>query len=157
MAGFVRPITRALSWALPVLLIGATTAGAQALLLFGTWKLNPSRSALADPPPKSMTLYFSPLGADAVSGGEDTTYPDGSQTTTRYSLKTDGRDVPITGSAVLLMKADTISMRRLGSSTFVWTYKKNGAAVMVLRGVLSADGHTLTMTAPDNQVLVYEK
>ena len=48
-------------------------------------------------------------------------------------------------------------MSRLGPSTFVWAYKKGGVPVLSLRGGLSANGRTLTMTAPDNQVLVYEK
>ena len=136
---------------------GARHASAQALPLFGTWKLNALRSTLAGPPPQEILLLFVPIGADTVTGGEDTTYPDGSKTTTRYTLKVDGRDVPISGSESILAKADTISLARLDSSTFVWIYKRNGLLVLTLRGVLSANGRTLTTMSPDGQALVYEK
>ena len=76
---------------------------------------------------------------------------------TRYTLRPDGRDVPISGSPVIIMRADTISTSRLGPSTFVWSDNKGGVPVLSLRGMLAANGRTLTMTAPDNQVLVYEK
>lgn len=149
----------ALIWAVIIVVAGASRAGAQALPLFGVWKLSPAKSTIAGPAPLDTTLIFAPLGANEVTGGEDTIYLDGSKTMTRYTTKVDGQDVPISASPVLLTHADSIAMTRLGPSLFSWTYKKSGIAVLVLRGVISPNGRTLTMTAsaPATEVLVYEK
>ena len=129
----------------------------QALLLFGSWKLNPSKSSLGGPPPREQGVTFERSGADGIFAIEDTVYADGTRTTIRYTAKVDGKDYPIIGSREIIDRADTVSLTRVNATTMTWTYRKNGKTVLSVPGVLSPDGRTLTMNASENRVLVYDK
>ena len=129
----------------------------QGLLLFGSWKLNPSKSNLGGPPPREQGVTFERSGADSIFAIEDTVYADGTRTTIRYTAKVDGKDYSIIGSREIIDRADTISLARVSATTITWTYKKNGKVVLSVPGVLSLDGKTLTMRASESRVLVYEK
>jgi len=129
----------------------------QTLQLFGKWKLNVSQSTLGGPPPISQTVTFWPAGPDVMTGTEETIYADGTRTTIAYTAKADGRDYPISGSAEILARVDTISMSRVDALTIEWNYKKGGMVVLQLPGSLATDGRTLTMRGAGNRVLIYEK
>jgi hypothetical protein len=141
-----------------VVLFGGGTARAQALQLIGTWTLNTAKSTLAGPAPQKQTVTFRTAGIDVLRGAEETVYADGGHTAITYTAKMDGLDYPIIGSADILARTDTISLKRVSAQTVVWTYKKGPAVVLLLPGTLSSDGHELTMTAAGGQVvLVYER
>jgi hypothetical protein len=149
---------RRLASALALFAVGfAGTVEAQTFSLLGTWTLNPSKSNLAGPPPKTQTVTFQPYGPDGVTGIEDTIDAAGTRTTIRYTARLDGRDYPISGPREILARVDAVSMTRTTAATIVWSYKKNGLVALTLSGSLSADGKALTMTASGNRVLVYEK
>ena len=135
----------------------AVNAAGQTLLLFGSWKLNPSKSLLGGPPPREQGVTFEPSGADGIFAIEDTVYADGTRTTIRYTAKVDGKDYAIVGSREIIDRADTVSLVRVNATTIRWTYKKNGKLVLAVPGVLSPDGRSLTMQASESRVLVYEK
>lgn len=135
---------------------GGIAAG-QTRQLLGTWVLNGSKSVMAGPLPSRQVVTFQPSGPTGVAGTEDTAYADGTRTTVTYVAAIDGRDYPVSGPAALLAQIDTVSLTRVDGSRITWTYKKGGVLVLTLPGSLSRDGRTLTMIAPDKQVLVYEK
>jgi hypothetical protein len=134
----------------------AANAAGQTLLLFGVWKLNASKSN-GGSPTREQGVTFEPAGSDGIFAIEDTVYADGTRTTIRYTEKVDGKDYPIVGSREIVDRADTVSLTRVNVTTLTWTYKKNGKVVLSVPGVLSPDGKTLTMTATDKRVLVYER
>ena len=73
----------------------------------------------------------------------------------------DGKDVPLSGSAI----ADMISLSRVDARTIDRTDKKAGKVVQTLRRTVSADGKTLTVVTkgtnaqgqPINNTAVYDK
>ena len=86
---------------------------------------------------------------------------DGTRTTTQYTANFDGKDSPLTGSAI----ADTVSLKRSNARTTVRTDKKGGTVVQTLRRVVSKDGKTMTVTTKGtnaqgqavNNVALFEK
>ena len=78
-------------------------------------------------------------------------------TTTKY----DGKDVPLSGSAI----ADTVALTRIDALTIERIDKKAGKVVQTIRRTISADGKTLTVVTkgtnaqgkPVNNTAVYEK
>ena len=127
----------------------------------GTWKLNVAKSKYSPgPAPRSMTLKVEPS-----SQGEKVTAEfvnaDGTRTASVYTAKFDGKDYPLTGSAV----ADTVSLKRIDARTTDRTDKKGGKVVQTLKRVVSEDGKTMTVTVKGmtaqgqavNNVVVFDK
>ena len=113
------------------------------------------------PPPQSQTLKV-----DAVGKGEkvtsETVTADGKKVTVTYTANFDGKDYPLTGSA---LGADKVSLKRIDARTTERIDKKDGKPVVTIRRVVSADGKTMTATSkgtnaegkPTNNVAVFEK
>ena len=128
----------------------------------GTWKLNVAKSKYdPGPAPQSQTLKV-----DAVGKGEkitsETVTADGKKVTVTYTANFDGKDYPLTGSA---LGADKVSLKRIDARTTERIDKKDGKPVVTIRRVVSADGKTMTATSkgtnaegkPVNNVVVFEK
>jgi len=124
----------------------------------GTWKLNVAKSKYdPGPAPQSQTLKV-----DAVGKGEKTVTADGKKVTVTYTANFDGKDYPLTGSA---LGADKVSLKRIDARTTERIDKKDGKPVVTIRRVVSADGKTMTATSkgtnaegkPTNNVAVFEK
>ena len=128
----------------------------------GTWKLNVAKSKYnPGPAPQSQTLTIEPVGkgekvtSEAVSA-------DGKRTTTTYTANFDGKDYPLTGSA---LGADKVSLKRIDARTTERFDKKDGKVIVTIKRVVSADGKTMTATVkgtnaegkPTNNVAVFEK
>jgi len=128
----------------------------------GTWKLNVAKSKYdPGPPPQSQTLKVDAVGKDETVTSETVT-ADGKKVTVTYTANFDGKDYPLTGSAV---GADKVSLKRIDARTTERIDKKDGKPVVTIRRVVSADGKTMTATSkgtnaegkPTNNVAVFEK
>ena len=159
-------IRRAVSLAVSVLVIVAADVAqlsAQAKdPRIGTWKLNVAKSTYdPGPPPQSQTLKVEPAGKGEKVTSESVT-ADGKKLTVTYTANFDGKDYPLTGSA---LGADKVSLKRIDARTTERVDKKDGKAVVTIKRVVSADGKTMTATAkgtnaegkPMNNVAVFEK
>ncbi len=91
--------------------------------------------------PKSVTLKFAatPDGFAFTSDGVDA---EGKPTHTEFSSKFDGKEVPYKGNP----NADTASPRKIDDNSYEGTWRKDGKITITLRGVVSKDGKTLTIT-----------
>ena len=127
----------------------------------GTWKLNLAKSKYKPgPPPKSLVVTFEPAGK-GVKTTSDFVNAEGQKTTAVYTANYDGKDYPITGSAI----ADTVALKKLGGGKIERVDKKGGKRVQTFVRSVSADGKTMTIThkgsnakgEPFDNVLVLEK
>jgi hypothetical protein len=127
----------------------------------GTWKLNLAKSKYSPgPAPQGLTLKVEPSGQGEKVTAEFVN-ADATRTTTRYTANFDGKDHPLTGSAI----ADTVSLKRVDARTTDRTDKKGGKVVQTLRRVVSKDGKTMTVTTKGtnaqgqavNNVVVFDK
>ena len=108
----------------------------------GTWKLNVAKSTFdPGPGPKSQTVKFEAT-ADGIRLVTQGVSAEGKTTGGTYTSKSNGKDVPWTGNP----NADTASPRRVDANTYENVWKKGGKATITSRGVVSADGKTLTVT-----------
>lgn len=108
----------------------------------GTWKLDAAKSKFSPGPgPKAQTLKFesSPEGIRLASEG---VAADGKATQAGYTSKFDGNDVPFAGNA----NADTAQPKKLDDNSYQNIWKKAGKVTITTKGVVSADGKTLTIT-----------
>jgi len=108
----------------------------------GTWKLDTAKSKFSPGPgPKGQTLKFehSPGGIKLAS---EAVAADGKATQGGYTSKFDGTDVPFAGNP----NADTAQPRKLDDNSYQNTWKKAGKVTITTKGVVSADGKTLTIT-----------
>src|SRR5438309_1388959 len=104
----------------------------------GTWKLNGAKSKFSPgPAPQSLTVKVEPSGQGEKVTAEFVN-ADGTRTTTAYTANFDGKDRPLTGSAV----ADTVSLKRIDARTTDRTDKKGGKVVQTLKRVVSENGKT---------------
>ena len=127
----------------------------------GTWKLSLAKSKYKPgPPPQSLVVKFEPAGK-GVKTSSDFVNAEGQKTTAVYTAYYDGKDYPITGSAV----ADTVALKKLGGGKIQRVDKKGGKLVQTFVRSVSADGKTMTIThkgtnakgEPFDNVLVLEK
>ena len=127
----------------------------------GTWKLNVAKSKYSPgPAPQSLTLKVEPSGQGEKVTAEFVN-ADGTRTTSQYTANFDGKDRPLTGSAV----ADTVSLKRIDARTTDRTDKKGGKVVQTLKRVVSQNGKTMTVTVKGtnaqgqavNNVVVFDK
>jgi len=87
---------------------------------------------------------------------------DGTEINSGYTVKFDGKDVPVNGNAPY----DTISIRQVSANIFTDTRKKTGGPYQATgRTVISKDGKTMTTTTkgtggdgkPFTSTFVFEK
>lgn len=110
----------------------------------GTWKRDIAKSKVTPPvtnPIKSLTIVY-----QAIDGGVKVTATgerqDGTAINTSYSVKYDGKPVPVTGAAW-----DTTSMKQVDANTITFENKKTGGKYHVTgKWVISKDGKTMTTT-----------
>jgi hypothetical protein len=140
----------------------AIAVGAQSLPLAGTWRASIAKSKYdPGPPPKVPgTLTW-----ERVAGGwrftTDGVDAQGQKTHTETMEKDDGSEVPVKGAA----SPTTRVFRRIDDRTYEDSDKVNGKPTVTRRGVISADGKTMTVTVTGtnaqgqkvSNVLVYEK
>ena len=162
----MRVRTRAVSYALAGILVAvafSSTAFAQMPKgMAGTWKLNAAKSTYSPgPPPKSMTIVYTPAAGDTLTIAVDVVPATGAPQKWEMTAAYDGKEHPVTGNP----DADSISMKRVNDTTGESTFKKGGKVMAVNTRVLSADGKTLTITSkgttsdgkPRHDVAVYDK
>ena len=106
----------------------------------GSWKLNAAKSKFDPGPPfRSFTLTFTPDGVrhlELVRG-------DGQSF--KASLPwSDGNEVPVTIAQGETQNVTAVS--KIRGKTFEDTWRENGKVIEQVRGVVSADGKTLTVT-----------
>jgi hypothetical protein len=127
-----------------VLAIGGTAVAAAADAtdaVIGVWKLNLAKSTFnPGPAPKSQTRAYK-----ATADGIDMTYTgvaaDDSAVNGKSTLKYDGKDYPISGSADF----DTLSLQRIDGNTIESTQKKAGKVTGKTIRTVSSDGKVLTL------------
>ncbi|HEU4935603.1 MAG TPA: hypothetical protein VFT39_04050 [Vicinamibacterales bacterium] len=128
----------------------ATALAAQSVdPLYGTWTLNHAKSKYTPgPPPPSQTRTFEPSG-DGVRVTVQGTARDGSPMKYTFTAKFDGKDYPITGTAVSA-GAEAIALRRIDARTIEWTYKRSGQSISrgeTTRCTISPNGKTLSCSS----------
>lgn len=128
----------------------ATALAAQSVdPLYGTWTLNHAKSKYTPgPPPPSQTRTFEPSG-DGVQVTVQGIARDGSPMKYTFTAKFDGKDYPITGTAVSA-GAEAIALRRIDERTIEWTYKRSGQSISrgeTTRCTISPDGKTLSCSS----------
>jgi len=147
----MKPKTILLWINLAVALVFAGTLLAQAQeSLFGTWKMNASKSKyVPGPVPKSNIATW-----EAFQGGVrltvDTLTAKGETVHYECSGKFDGKDNPVTGNNP---DGDSIAYSKIDARTYELVNKKGGKTTLTARIVVAADGKTriTTQTGKDAQ------
>jgi hypothetical protein len=129
---------------------------------FGTWKLNVAKSTYSPgPASKSQIAKVEPWGEDGVKYSSDLVGADGKPAHMEFQAKFDGKDYPFTGNP----DADVIALKRIDGNTIESVSKLKGKVTLTVRGVVSSDGKTRTLTqtghnaqgAEVKNVLVFER
>jgi hypothetical protein len=129
--------TVAAVFALPLM---AQTADDPAI---GTWKLDPSKSALPTALGiKGMTRVYT-LGSDGMDMVEMQELTAGGTNTVKYHFRYDGKDYPVIGSK----RYDSLSVKEMHRGVTESTLKLNGALAGTNMREVSKDGKTMTMTS----------
>ena len=144
----MRPVTGLLVIALVALLPGV--AGAQQVTQvrneakFGTWKLNPARSTLNGPPPRTETRVYENRGTGVFLSTRSGVNAVGEPFFSQYAAKVDGKDYPrvVKGSGAV----SSIALVVIGPRSEAWTVKVDGEVAITGTSVVSEDGLTLTTT-----------
>ena len=111
--------------------------------LYGTWKLNQTKSNFGGrPSPGELTRVYEkiPNGVRIVRELEG---PDGKPTTGGWAIPFDGKDHVVKGDHRL----DTLSLKRLDAHTVEAVAKKDGVLTNTMRWDISKDGKTLKWTS----------
>jgi hypothetical protein len=124
-----------------LLALGATAAGAYSLT--GTWTMNAEKSTFTGPAFKSQTRTYAVAADGTATMSFTAVAADGSTVTGGATLKTDGKDYPITGSN----DYDTTALTKVNGSTVKFTLKKAGKVVGHGTRTISAHGKVLTLTS----------
>jgi hypothetical protein len=107
----------------------------------GTWKLNPSKSKLPPPIPRSQTVRIK-ADSRSIRIREEIVDEGGKHLTVTVNARLDGKDYPVMGSPF----ADAVAYQRVDSHTLKGTVKKAGKVVTSETATISTDGKTLTGT-----------
>jgi len=109
----------------------------------GTWKLNVAKSKYnPGPAPQSQTLKVEASGKGEKITSEVVS-ADGKRTTSTYTANFDGKDYPLSGSA---LGADKVSLKRIDARTTERTDKKDGKVYISGKITVSADGKSRTVS-----------
>ena len=127
------------------LLLLASSIGAQApAAMVGTWNLDLAKSSFSPgPPPKSMSVTYSAVGADGLKIVVDVTPATGAAQHWEMTAKYDGKQYPVVGHP----NADMVSVKRVDDLTGESTFTKAGKVTAVNVRKLSEDGKSLTVTS----------
>jgi hypothetical protein len=106
----------------------------------GTWKLNEAKSKIPAGAMKNTTVVYAAEG-DNVKVTTDGTMAD-KPVHTEWTGKFDGKDYPLTGDP----SADSRSYTQVNDRTLTLTNKKDGAATVTGKIMVSKDGKTRTLT-----------
>jgi hypothetical protein len=152
---------RALGYVFVVMFVAMASAQvfAQANPLLGTWKLNVAKSKYTGTPmPKEMTRTVDADG-DSVKYTYAGTAADGSPVSYGFTVKYDGKDYPMTGTAP--GGIDMIAIKRINANTYEATQKKAGKVAAHTTVEISTDGKVATITSKGTDstsyVAVYDK
>ena len=107
----------------------------------GTWILNPSKSKIPPPVPKSQIAHVVVDGAD-IEITEEIVNESGERLTIHVKAKSDGKDYPVTGTPY----ADSGAYQRVDRNTIKGIAKKAGKVIMHETVVVSPDGKSMTGT-----------
>jgi hypothetical protein len=114
----------------------------------GAWKLNVAKSKyVPGPGPKSQTLTFTSTPA-GIKLSTEAVGADGTTNKGGYTAKFDGTDAPWVGNA----DADSAAPKRIDANSYENVWKKGGKATITAKGVVSADGKSLTVTQTGKNV-----
>jgi hypothetical protein len=109
----------------------------------GTWKLDPSKSALpAALGIKGMTRVYT-LGSDGMDMVEMQELTAGGTNTVKYHFRYDGKDYPVIGSKLY----DSLSVREMHKGATKSTVKLKGAPAGSNMREVSKDGKTMIMSS----------
>jgi len=152
---------RALAYVVVAMFVamGSAQVFAQANPLLGTWKLNVAKSKYTGTPmPKEMTRTVEAAG-DSVKYTYAGTAADGSPVSYGFTVKYDGKDYPMTGTAP--GGIDMIAIKRINANTYEATQKKAGKVAAHTTVEISKDGKVATITSKGadstSYVAVYDK
>jgi Rieske Fe-S protein len=152
---------RALGYVVVVMLAAMASARviAESNPLLGTWKLNVAKSKYTGlPAPKEMTRTVAADG-DSLKYTYAGTAADGSSISYGFTVKYDGKDYPMTGSAP--GGVDMIAIKRINANTYEATQKKAGKVTANTKVEISKDGKVTTITSKGTDstsfVAVYDK
>ena len=109
----------------------------------GTWKLNVAKSTWSPGPAhKSQLAKVEAWGEDGVKYTSDGVGPDDKPIHMEFQAKFDGKEVPFTGNP----DADMIALKLIDANTIESVSKLKGKVTLTVRGVVSSDGKTRTLT-----------
>jgi hypothetical protein len=113
------------------ILLAAAGLQAQDNPIMGTWTLNVSKSKyVSEPPPRSRTLKFEPVGSNGLKLINDAVLANGEKTHVEETFLQDGREhVNVQFDAY-----NSLTINR-----------KGGKTVQALKRIVSQDGRTLTI------------
>ncbi len=132
-----------IAWILSLSLLGIGIAYAQRPNPFlGTWTLNEAKSKIPSGAAKITKLAFEAVGQD-IKQTRDGTDATGKPVHTEWTGKFNGHYYPVTVGD----KGVTVAMTRVGSRTLVVTPKRGATIIARVRGVVSADGKTISVTS----------
>ena len=152
------------SAALAIILSAIVVLAQSADPWIGTWQINLAKSKFSPgPPARSNTLKM-----EAVAGGaQKVTFhlvDDEGTLHVEYVTKFDGVEVPVQAMFGETKIVQTNVSRRLADRSYEHIFKTDGKQTLTVRGVVSPDGKTLTLTTtgtdngkPFNNITVFEK
>ena len=107
----------------------------------GTWKLNPTKSTISAPSPRSETIHAEADDNGIELNGEAVDPATGKPTKSGYKAKFDGRDYPVAGDP----RTDSIALQRIDANTLKATTKKGGKVISEYTAIVSKDVRTITV------------
>jgi hypothetical protein len=132
----------------------------------GTWKRNNQRTKYSPPPPnpfKSQSMTREAAADGGVKVTSKGVRVDGTPVETTYTLKYDGKSVPVSGKG---SNFDSISAKQIDANTFTTETRKTGGKYHTTgKTVISSDGKTMTNASkgtdaegkPISFVIIYDK
>lgn len=111
---------------------------------FSTWKLNPARSKLNGPPPRTETRVYEDRGNGVFLSTRSGVNARGEPFFSQYAAQVDGKDYPrvVKGSGAV----SSIALVAIDGRSEAWTVKVDGEVTITGTSVVSEDGLTLTTT-----------
>ena len=111
---------------------------------FSMWRLNPARSKLNGPPPRTETRVYEDRGDGVFLSTRSGVNARGEPFFSQYAAKVDGKDYPrvVKGSGAV----SSIALVVIDARSEAWTVKVDGEVTITGTSVVSEDGLTLTTT-----------
>jgi len=129
----------------------------------GTWKMNiPKSTFSAGTGFTSATSTIEAVAGGGVKHTIDSVYGDGTSRRYDYTVKYDGKDVPVNGNSPW---GDTVAISHVDANSTRTIYKSHGTVTVVQMSVVSADRKMRTVTTtgtspagqPVKNVSVYDR